>query len=80
MTNMDCLHDYKTIYQSHEAVVEVCNKCHKKTPFKFDPRGKYDTRTYNQEHRRDFLQKDSKEYQKEYGNRLDATKFTEDRV
>ena len=64
---MTCLHDYHAIYDSIEAMVETCAKCHNKLVTRKSPTGAYNEREYYQEHRRDFLQPWMKEYTKEYG-------------
>jgi hypothetical protein len=53
---MTCLHEYIQIYHSNEASKEICRFCHRKCITKFDKRGNYDARVYNEEHKRDFIQ------------------------
>ncbi len=65
---MTHLHDYKLIYNSIEATVEICTKqgCHNRLVTKKAPNGAYNQTNFYNEHKRDFLQPYMKEYYQEY--------------
>lgn len=54
------------IYNSIEATVEVCEKCHNKLVTRKGTDGAYNEREFYNEHKRDFLQPFMKEYHQEY--------------
>lgn len=51
---------------SPEAQVEVCKRCKKRIFTKKDRDGRPNNKVYHAQHRRDFLQPNDKEFQREY--------------
>ncbi|WP_457635833.1 hypothetical protein [Persephonella sp.] len=64
---MKHLHDYKIIKQTTNGMLEVCRICKKRLLTNISIWGTSDNRTYAKEHERDFLQPNSKIFEKEYG-------------
>lgn len=65
---MKHLHDYKIIIDNAEVIVEYCQECKKKLITRKDKNGRIDNNKYKEEHKRDFLQRGDKLYNKYYGN------------
>lgn len=61
------LHDYYTLEDHGDAVVDVCNRCHSRLVTRRDDYGRTDNRVYVKEHERDFLQENDRRFVVEYG-------------
>ena len=67
---MKHLHRYKRLAENKEAIVEYCEVCKKKlVTKKCRKAGRIDNEKYLQEHRLDFLQKGTREYNKHNKNK-----------
>jgi hypothetical protein len=50
------VHDYKTVGENDEAIVEVCKECKKRLVMRKDSKGRTENRQYLKEHIRDTAQ------------------------
>lgn len=53
---MNHLHDYETVGENDDAVIEVCKECKKRLVTKKDKKGRIDNIAYLREHQRDTAQ------------------------
>lgn len=69
MKSLECkLHNYETIAQGEDGIVDRCLTCHKRLVTRIGKDGKINNRKYLREHKRDFLQSYHQEYDKTYKN------------
>lgn len=69
---MSCIHDYDTIKETKEAILEVCKICKKRLLTKLDKKGRHDIGKYLKEHVRDTCQpngRTKKIFEKLYGKK-----------
>ena len=67
---MEHLHNTKTILDTPEVQIDICIECKEKLIYKKCRRtGRIDNHKYLIEHKKDFLQKRDKSYDKYYGKK-----------
>ena len=60
------LHNLKTILDTAEVKIDVCNECKARFIYRKDIKGRYDQKQYLEDHKKNFLQPDDKFYSKYY--------------
>jgi hypothetical protein len=80
---MKCLHDYKIINETKDALVEYCKLCRSKKVYKKDKKGNVNNKEYLKDHTRQFAQphgKTGKDFKRLYGEAKDLAKENKDLV
>ena len=64
---MTHLHNYKVVKSHSDAIIEVCQECGHRLVTRVHKDGRINNKQYKEQHKRDFLQPNNKDFKKYYG-------------